>query len=283
MSATMELPTAPALSPRASWARQLAAVVSLELRRQLRWRNAWLLFLGFAPVVIISGHALHDGPRHEVQVEGLVLAGIFQFFYLRLGIFFGCLGIFTALVRGEMASRSLHYLLLAPVRREILLLGKYLAGVALALLVLGTGVATAFLFMFGHFPAGRVFLLHGPGLMHFASYLLVTLLACLGYGAVFLAASLVLKNPVGPAAVFFLWEGVNGALPLWLKRLSVIFYLKPLLPVELPASGILGLFTVVAEPIPAVVAVFGLLGFVVLVLAAAARGMRRLEVNYTTD
>jgi ABC-type transport system involved in multi-copper enzyme maturation permease subunit len=273
----------PALGTGGSWGRQLAAIVSLELRRRLTWRNAWLLFLGFAPVVVIGGHSL-DKPRGcDVYGEGVIFAAIFQFFYLRLGMFFACLGIFTALVRGEMAERSLHYLLLAPVRRELLLVGKFLAGVLVTLLVLGTGVATAFLVMFAHFPAGRAFLLYGAGLSHLGSYLLVTLLACLGYGAVFLAASLALKNPVGPAVGLFLWEGINGALPLWLKRLSVTFYLKPLCPVEPPVPGFLGLFTVVAEPIPAWVAVTGLLAFVVLVLAAASRGMRSLEINYTTD
>ena len=36
-----------------------------------------------------------------------VYAGMFQFFYLRLGIFFGCLGIFINLFRGEMLDRLL--------------------------------------------------------------------------------------------------------------------------------------------------------------------------------
>ena len=39
-----------------------------------------------------------------------VLAGVVQFYYVRLGIFFGCLGIFSRLIRGEMIERSLHYL-----------------------------------------------------------------------------------------------------------------------------------------------------------------------------
>ena len=34
----------------------------------------------------------------------------------------------TRLIRGEMMERSLHYYLLAPVRREMLLLGKFIAG-----------------------------------------------------------------------------------------------------------------------------------------------------------
>ena len=58
----------------------------------------------------------------------LIFATIFRFYFLRLAVFFGCVGIFTNLFRGEMLDKSLHFYLLTPVRREILLAGKYLAG-----------------------------------------------------------------------------------------------------------------------------------------------------------
>ncbi len=53
--------------------------------------------------------------------------------YLRLAIFFGCLGIFMYLFRGEMSNRTLHFWFLAPARREVLLAGNDAAGlIALA-------------------------------------------------------------------------------------------------------------------------------------------------------
>ncbi|HET8646937.1 MAG TPA: hypothetical protein VFO85_15690, partial [Vicinamibacteria bacterium] len=127
------------------------------------------------------------------------------------------------------------------------------------------------------------FFAHGPGLSHLQSYLLVTALACVGYGAVFLALSLVFKNPIVPAFMVLVWEGINGALPVLLKRLSVTFYLKPLFPVELPVEGISGLFTVVAEPVPAWMAVMGLLAFAAAVVGFACWRMRRLEISYSSD
>jgi hypothetical protein len=45
-------------------------------------------------------------------------ASIVQLYYIRLGVFFGCLGIFSRLIRGEMIERSLHFYLLSPVRRS---------------------------------------------------------------------------------------------------------------------------------------------------------------------
>ena len=67
-------------------------------------------------------------PAFDLDDDTNVLAGIVQFYYIRLGVFFGCLGIFARLIRGEMIERSLHFYLLAPVRREVLLLAKYAAG-----------------------------------------------------------------------------------------------------------------------------------------------------------
>jgi len=269
-----------------SWAlrgRQLREAMRQELRRTFTfWGTLRLLFLAFAPTLIIAGHAIHDG-RCNLEEETLILAGIVQVYYVRIGVFFGCLGIFVRLVRGELAEHTLHYAFLAPVRREVLVVGRFLAGVLTAVLVFGAGILASFAMMYLHFDAGIDFVSNGPGLGYLRAYLLVAVLACLGYGAVFLAMSLVLKNPIVPAVVVFFWEGINGALPVWLKRFSVTHYLKPLFPVELPVEGISGLFTVVAEPVPGWLAVSGLVAFAALLLAFACWRVRRLEVLYSSD
>ena len=263
--------------------RQLWLVMRTELARTFSvWRSLWLLLLAFVPAVIITAHALEDH-RCNLEEETLILAGIVQAYYVRFAVFFGCLWIFMRLVRGEVAERTLHYWFLAPLRRDVLIVGKFLAGVMATVVVFTAGVAATFALMYAHFPAGRAFVANGPALGHFQAYLLVTALACIGYGAVFLALSLVFKNPMVPAVIVLMWEGINGALPPLLKRFSVIFYLKPLFPVELPVAGITGLFTVVAEPVAAWVAVTGLLVFASLVVVFACWRMRRLEVSYSTD
>ena len=55
------------------------------------------------------------------EEDRMIFAGVFQYFYLRLAIFFGCLGMFMYLFRGEMSNRTLHYWFLAPARRDVLL------------------------------------------------------------------------------------------------------------------------------------------------------------------
>jgi ABC-type transport system involved in multi-copper enzyme maturation permease subunit len=250
-------------------------------------RSFWLFFLAFAPTFIVAGHAFFDDAKHtdakQLQEETLILAVIMQVFYTRVGIFFGCLGISVLALRGEVAEKTLHYPLLAPMRREVLIAGKFLAGALLAMLIFGAGVLASFGLMYGHFEAGRDFMLSGAGLRQLASYLLLTVMACLGYSAVFLAMSLIFKNPVITPLLLFLWEGANGILPAWLKVFSVTHYLKPLFPVVLPVEDFTGLFTVVAEPTPTWLAITGLLAFAALALAYACWKMRRFEISYSTD
>lgn len=263
--------------------RQALAVVRMELHKTFsNWRSLWLFFLAFAPAFIVAAHALKNRGCNLPE-ETLILGGMLQLFYARFAIFFGCLGLSIRLLRGDVAEKTLHYPFLAPLRRELLIVGKFLAGALAATLIFGAGVLTTFMLMYVHFDAGLNFLRHGPGLAHLRVYLLVTVLACLGYSAVFLALSLLFKNPVVPAMVVLLWETVNNVLPVWLKRISVTYYLKPLFPVELPLQGISGLFTVVAEPTPAWVSVAGLLAFAACVLGFACWRIRRFEISYSTD
>lgn len=264
---------------------QLLTILRLELKRNFfRLRGSWVYLLAFGPTIIIAAHALTSRGRCNLEQDTTILAGIFQVFYLRLGIFFGCMGIFTRLFRGEVIEKSLHYYFLAPVRREILVLGKFLAGVTAAIFFFGAGVALSFIFMYGHFgQAGRQFVFNGPGLGHLGYYLLATALACIGYGALFLLMGIVFRNPIIPAVVILGWESIDNVLPALLKKFSIIFYLEPLCPVEVPVEGIGALFTVVADPVPVYIAIPGLLCISGLLLYYAARKIRSMEISYGTD
>jgi ABC-type transport system involved in multi-copper enzyme maturation permease subunit len=217
-----------------------------------------------------------------------IYAGMFQFFYLRLGIFFGCLGIFINLFRGEMLDRSLHFWFLAPVKREVLLLGKYLAGLIAASLIFGTGTLLSFLAMVLPQDAGEVrtfWQTIGPE--HAFWYVAAAMLGCVGYGSIFLAAGLLLRNPIVPAIVMLLWESVNGFLPEVMQKLSVLHYLQSLCPVPVPLPGdmpaLMKMLLSPAAPSSVPLAVLGLLALTALVLVAAMRAARRLEINYGTE
>jgi ABC-type transport system involved in multi-copper enzyme maturation permease subunit len=268
------------------WLRQVSTIVRMELRKSLfRWRSAWIYLIALAPVVIIGAHAFFDRQTSDGMHEDiLVLAGIFQFYYLRLGIFFGCLGIFTRMIRGEMVERSLHYYLLAPVPRELLVIGKFIAGLVTSVMVFGTAVFLSTAFMYLRFGAqGMRYLTDGPGAYHMKAYLGITVLACLGYGAVFMALSMIFKNPIVPALIFLGWETLNPVLSPLMQKLSITFYLRHLVPVQVPADGIFALLTIVVEPVPAWAATLGVVTLTFAVLTLACFRIRKLEISYTTE
>ena len=226
--------------------------------------------------------------RDTIAQDSLIFAGVFQFFFLRLAIFFGCVGVFTNLFRGEMLDKSLHFYLLTPIRREILAVGKYAAGLIATLVIFCTSTFLQLTALSLHFTGSEISeYLAGPGWGHVASYVGVTAAACLGYGSIFLAAGLLFKNPIVPAATVLVWEGMNLFLPAALKKVSVIFYLQSLSPVVAPPDanmpGLQKLLITAAEPVPAAWALLGLLAVTILVLAVAARKARKLEINYSTD
>jgi ABC-type transport system involved in multi-copper enzyme maturation permease subunit len=272
--------------PWALWWLQAKRLTQIELRRNLfSWRATWIYFLAFIPTLIIFIHILfneHDASSFNDDTQ--VLASIIQLYYIRLGVFFGCLGIFSRLIRGEMIERSLHFYLLSPVRREVLLLSKFAAGSATAVLLFVTATIADFALMYLPFgAAGRDYVFNGPGLGQLEAYVLIIVLACLGYGAVFLLLSMIFKNSTPGALLFLGWEAINPVLPSILQRLSVASYLRHLMPVDVGAKGFIALLTVETEPVSGWAATVGLLLLITAVLLYSCYRIRTLEIRYTTE
>ena len=267
---------------------QISVLVRNEFHRNLfTRRRIWIYPLALIPALIILTHNIFDRYHidpAQIETDTQVLAGIVQFYYFRLGIFFACMAIFTWLFRGEMVERTLHYQFLVPVRREVLVVGKFLAGTAIAIALFETAVLACFYLTYSRFgSAGKSYVFDGPGLGQLGSYLLVAALACLGYGAVFLALSLLFKNPIIPGVVLMGWEAIAPIFPAWAQRLSVTFYLKQLCPVSLPIVGPLAIFTIVAEPVSPVIAVLGLLSLTIAIVALSCFLIHRMEITYTAE
>ena len=285
MSTTTTLPQAMRALPWGLWIRQIRGIVALEAGRNLlRRRSLFLYILALAPPILLSLRFVVPTPDDAIESIGglsVLFAVIYRNFFLRLAVFFGCVGLFTRLFRGDVLERTIHYYLLAPVRREVLVVGKYLSGVCTAGLIFGLSTAAAFLLMFAPSGAAQLeqLLFRGPGLAHLAAYVGVTLLACVGYGSVFLLVGLFFRNPIVPTAAILGWEYINFLLPPLLKKFSVIYYLESLCPVPIPEGPI----TILAEPAPFWMAVPGLLLVTVLALGLAALKVRLMEIDYGGD
>jgi ABC-type transport system involved in multi-copper enzyme maturation permease subunit len=281
--------------PWALWRAQILAIIRLEMKKTfVNRRGLWIYFLALAPVLLYTFHSfvqLKNGGHGDLGEDTHIFAAVFQFFFLRLAIFFGCVGIFMNLFRGEVMDKSLHYYFLAPLQREVLLVGKFLSGLLAAVVIFGASTLLQFAAIYWYLSSNTVqeYLLHGHGAEHLAAYLGVTLLACIGYGSVFLAAGLLFRNPLIPTVVVLVWEAVNGFLPGLLQKMSVIFYLKSLCPVGIPEAAALDrgnfLALIAVNPAPAspATAILGLLVLSVVVLALSSLQVRRMEIDYGTE
>ncbi|HEV7377432.1 MAG TPA: hypothetical protein VGN95_22135, partial [Pyrinomonadaceae bacterium] len=209
-----------------------------------------------------------------------IFAGIYGGLILRTIVFFGCAWIFMNLIRGEVVDRSLHYYFLAPVRREVLVVAKYLSGLLVSIVIFTFTTLGALFFMYvAAYPASTHYLMDGPGLSQAFWYVAITVLACIGYGAFFLVIGLFFRNPIIPALALYGWEWINFLLPPLLKKISVIHYLSSLAPV--PMSE--GPFAIVAEPTPAWISVPGLIIVTAILLFIASLQIRRMEIKYIGD
>jgi len=267
------------------WLRQIAAIVRLELEKNFFGRRSFLIYLiALLPLLPLLILAVVLPPTNEWK-DFNWLSGFYAVFYggliVRTVVFFGCAWIFMNLFRGEIVDRSLHYYFLSAVRREVLVVGKYLSGLITAIVLFtGTTVVSLLLLYMPRFYSQSVrYFTEGQGFKQLLTYVGITILACVGYGAFFLVVGLFVRNPIIPAIVIYGWEWLNFLLPPLLKKISVIHYLNSLAPV--PVSE--GPFAVVAEPTPAWIAIPSMMLVTIIVLGIAGRRIRRMEVRYGSD
>ena len=268
--------------PWSVWLRQVRAIFRFEIKKNFLGRRALLIYLlALLPIFPLLVLAVFTPPGREWK-DFTQYSMIFAVFYggliLRTVVFFGCAWIFMNLFRGDLVDRSLHYYFLTPVRREVLVVGKYLSGLATSIILFtSTTIVALLLLYFPHFYSESVrFFLDGPGMGQLLTYAGITILACFGYGAFFLVVGLFFRNPIIPSLLLYGWEWINFLLPPLLKKVSVIHYLQPLALVPVPERT----FAVVAEPTPTWIAIPSLIVVTLLVLIAASQRIRRMEIHY---
>jgi len=268
--------------PWTKWAEQVGAVVSFELRK-FRVGRKWFfpLLLAAAPVTLACMLLIFgERPPDNSQVTQ-VFAVMFQTFMLRLMIVFGCALVFANLYRGDMVTKTIHFYLLTPTRREVLVVGKYLAGLLFTSILYGgsVGLTNILIHSVNGPDVADAHFFSGPGLGQLVSYIGIAVLACVGYGSVFMVTGFLFKNPAIPAAFVLLWESSNVFLPAALQVVSVVHYLQSIVPVPIP----FGPFAVITAPSSVFTSVAGLIVFTFAALIVNSFLMRQAQINYTSD
>ena len=260
--------------------RQTVAVARFELKRFLlarRWIGVYVLAL--APVLLMYARTQIRGENGSLLNPSQGFATVFQFFILRFGIFISCAVVFTQVFRGDILEKTLHLYLLAPARREVIAVGKYLAGAALVAVLFTVSTAATLLLMYSHDGMFSAFFFEGPGFSHLVRYVAVAALASMVYGAEFLLIGLKYKNPGVPTLLLFAWETFSFALPSMLQRLTVVYYLLPILPVKADA----GPFAIVVDPVTPIFGIPIVLALALALVSISGWFVRLVEITYSAD
>lgn len=207
-------------------------------------------------------------------ISGGVVFGLMMWgFYVRfaapvLAVFYG-----TSLIADEVEDKTLTYLFTRPIPRGAVLLGKYFAYLVCTIGVVLPSVVLVWLLIASlNDSLANTF----PNLVKDLGILAVGLAV---YGAVFALIGAVVRRPllVGLALVFG-WETIALALPGFLKRLSVAFYLQGLVPHAMPSDSPVALLqTFFQQSVGLTQSLISLAGIAVVSLWLAARAVSRRE------
>ena len=164
-----------------------------------------------------------------IGVFGVMIWVLFLRFIIPvLGVFYG-----TALIADEVEDKTITYLFTRPIPRGAVLIGKFLAYVVCTSLVVLPSVMLVYFLLvpFAQVPATFLNLVTDLGLLA---------LGLAVYGAVFAFVGALFKRPLVIGLVFaFGWEQVAMALPGYMKRFTIAYYLQALVPHAMPADGVI--------------------------------------------
>lgn len=202
------------------------------------------------------------------MVFGLVVWGFVRFVVPVLAVFYG-----TALIADEVDDKTITYLFTRPIPRGAVLVGKYLAYLACSVCVVIPAVLLCWLLVY---PMGADL---ARGFIDVLRDLAVLSIGLAAYGALFAWVGATFARPLVFGLVFvFGWEGFVLALPGYLKRFTVEFYLQGLVPHALPSDSPMGLLQAVFRESPSwSTSLLCLSGIVAAALWLAARNTAQRE------
>lgn len=219
--------------------------------------------LSFSPILIALSLRIHQTLSPETNFDGLyffnnaVLLFIFQFLILVLTLFYG-----TSICTEDLEAGTWAYLVTRPVPRPAIVIGKYLASLLLAGIIMGTGLAISFIIL--NFENLAKISLYSILLKDIG----VLCLGLLAYTSFFAFLGAAVRRSVFFGLVFsFGWENVIHYFPGSTQRLAIIHYIKSIIPI--PYSGRFSFLTFQLEPTKPIYAVLTLLGICLFFLFLA--------------
>jgi ABC-2 type transport system permease protein len=233
-------------------------------------RTRVFILLALVPVALMAATRILEASRSLAAGSSgdffakVMLSLYFQLLIPVLALFFG-----TSIVNDELDNKTLVYLTTVPVPRRAVLLGKYLAAVLLAALLVAGGFLLCFL------AAALTRLGDGAAWEELGLFLGTSLLALLCYSTLFTALGAFMKKSILLGLFFvFGWESVVQYFPGVTQKFTIIHWVKSLLPIP-PGEG--GFLIFQLQPSPPLESVAVLLGASLLFLYIAVFIFQRKE------
>jgi ABC-type transport system involved in multi-copper enzyme maturation permease subunit len=162
-------------------------------------------------------------PFTPAQVFGTLMStAVIHFLVVFITLFYG-----TALISEEVEGKTLTYLFLRPIPKPVIMLGKYLALMWIALLLVLPSIVSSYLILYLGSDLGPFF--EDAGAL--AKDLGIVALAILAYGAFFSLIGAWLKHSILAGLLYaFGWEGIIPYLPGYMRKLTITHYIQSIFP-----------------------------------------------------
>jgi ABC-type transport system involved in multi-copper enzyme maturation permease subunit len=255
-------------------------IFELSLAEMLWSRRTIFMALVLAGPVILAlvARMVDAGGTAPLRVNGTRVGGpalfglliwllFIRFIVPVLGVFYG-----TALIADEVDDKTITYLFTRPIRRAVVLLGKYVAYLVCTWCVVLPSVVVVY-FLIVPLPAVA------GSFAAFAKDLGIIAVGFAAYGALFAMVGAILKRPLVVGLVYaFAWEQAALLMPGYLRRFTLAYYLQALVPHAMPSDGVVSLLQAVFTETPApAVSLAVLAATSITALAVACRTVERKE------
>lgn len=235
-------------------------------------RSRLFLLISFIPAIIfIIIHLVQalnpDLPPPPFNLFNRI-GGFFSFFLFTplLSLFFG-----TSTINDEVENRTLIYLTSSPVPKSAIILGKYLANTALTMIISISGMVVSYA------VANYRDLFAASSLRHLSYFFLALVLSAVAYSALFTFLGVIMKRAIVLGLfISYGWENIVQFIPGSTQRLTIIHYIKSLLPVSFD-SGEKSFFTFQLQPSGAIESIITLLMIMTIFLGLSIFMFNRKE------
>ncbi len=188
-------------------------------------KTVFMLIVTFFPVLLaayyrISGSEASISPEHAFSQ---IMIFFLLFISILVALFYG-----TAVIADEIDNKTITYLFMRPIRKHLIILGKFAAYILGVFLILIPPMLFTFLIIVTHSKMPSDF---AHSLSLFTQRLCVVLLSLTVYGAIFTFFGTWLRRPVLLGLLLaFGWEKIALIVPGTIRKFSVAHYLLSVFP-----------------------------------------------------